>query len=101
MAPIRSVVCDLQGHLIALYVDGTAYQQRPSEADSRRKEWQPVDMTGIDGRVVEVIPRHSGNPGPLVVRLADGRLFEQFAEFRDRFGVFRWRPLELPEKKDG
>ena len=96
MATIRSVHCNAQGRLILLRLDGALFWQEPTETNSQVKTWQEIDTAGVDGRIVEVASRFSGYPGPLVVRTADDRLFEQYAEFRDRPGVFRWRPVELP-----
>ena len=84
--PIVQTACLHNGSVVTLHRDGSIRQMvGPVTAG----EWQRVDTTGVDGRLVQLAPRYDGR----LVALADtGELFEQYRDY----GHERWRKIAAP-----
>lgn len=96
--PVIQVATRPTGALVALHRDGSVSEQRTKPnaiSGDFSRDWYPVDTTGVEGRIVQVIARPM-QPA-LVAVTADGALWEQYQHPTDRQGVYRFRRLDQPE----
>jgi hypothetical protein len=94
MPAVRQIISDVRGYLIVLYLDGSLYRQRRDQnSPAFITEWKPVDLDGLDGRVVQVTANHDG---ALVVLLHDGSIFEDVPVGIGEFGKRKWRHVTPP-----
>jgi hypothetical protein len=89
--PIRSIVTDPQGHVVALKLDGSIWRQHRIESGSGSYPTEWREIPGPEGRPVQLAVKHNGN---LVCLDASGQLWEQAVS--TGFGAPKWRPVELP-----
>jgi hypothetical protein len=89
--PIRSIVTDPQGMVVALKLDGSLWRQHRVESGSGSYPTEWREVSGPEGRTVHLAVKHNGS---LVALTAAGELYEQVPS--TGFGAPKWRPVELP-----
>jgi hypothetical protein len=92
---VVQIAADPSGHLIALRRDGSIARQVRVDGLSGTYpvRWEPVPLGGIDGRIVQIAVRFDGT---LAAVTGAGAVFEQFREYGDPSGAYRWR--RVPEE---